>query len=43
MDDGLDTTFAADYLGHLLFTLLLLGSMDEDAGLIIITGSQGHK
>ncbi|KAK2610239.1 hypothetical protein N8I77_003689 [Diaporthe amygdali] len=41
-DDGLDTTFAANYLGHWLLTLLLLKSMDKEAGRIIVIGSQGH-
>lgn len=41
--DGLDTTFAANYLGHWLLTLLLLESVDKEAGRIIIIGSQGHK
>ncbi|KAI0547062.1 putative short-chain dehydrogenase [Xylaria curta] len=40
--DGLDTTFAANYLGHWLLTLLLLKSMDKEAGRIVIIGSQGH-
>ncbi|CAJ2512826.1 Uu.00g009450.m01.CDS01 [Anthostomella pinea] len=41
-DDGFDTTFAANYLGHWLLTLLLLKSMDKDAGRIVQTGSQSH-
>ncbi|KAI0394220.1 putative short-chain dehydrogenase [Xylariaceae sp. FL0594] len=40
-DDGLDTTFAANYLGHWLLTLLLLKSMDK-AGRIVVIGSQSH-
>ncbi|KAI3317206.1 putative short-chain dehydrogenase [Xylariaceae sp. AK1471] len=40
-DDGLDTTFAANYLGHWLLTLLLLKSVDK-AGRIVVIGSQGH-
>ncbi|KAI0817238.1 putative short-chain dehydrogenase [Xylaria sp. FL0064] len=40
--DGLDTTFAANYLGHWLLTLLLLESMDKEAGRIIVIGSQAH-
>ncbi|KAI0424165.1 putative short-chain dehydrogenase [Xylaria sp. FL1042] len=40
--DGLDTTFAANYLGHWLLTLLLLESMDKEAGRIIVIGSQSH-
>lgn len=42
-DDGLDTNFATNYLGHWLLTLLLLGSVDREAGRIIIIGSQSHK
>lgn len=41
--DGLDTTFAANYLGHWLLTLLLLGSMDKMCGRIIVIGSQAHE
>ncbi|KAK7995844.1 short-chain dehydrogenase [Apiospora marii] len=39
---GLDTTFAANYLGHWLLTLLLLQSMDKVAGRIVVLGSQAH-
>ncbi|KAI1308547.1 putative short-chain dehydrogenase [Xylaria venustula] len=41
-EDGLDTTFAANYLGQWLLTLLLLKSIDKEAGRIVIIGSQGH-
>ncbi|KAK3937346.1 hypothetical protein QBC46DRAFT_12167 [Diplogelasinospora grovesii] len=41
-DDGLDVTFAANYLGHWLLVLLLLQSMDKEAGRIIVIGSQAH-
>ncbi|KAJ4291702.1 hypothetical protein N0V90_009597 [Kalmusia sp. IMI 367209] len=41
-DDGLDTTFAANYLGHWLLTLLLLESMDRESGRIVLVGSQSH-
>ncbi|KAI0012534.1 putative short-chain dehydrogenase [Xylariaceae sp. FL0662B] len=41
-DDGFDTTFAANYLGHWLITLLLLKSMDKEAGRIVVIGSQSH-
>ncbi|KAI0115184.1 putative short-chain dehydrogenase [Daldinia grandis] len=41
-DDGLDTTFAANYLGHWLLTLLLLKSVDKEDGRIVVIGSQGH-
>ncbi|KID72293.1 Short-chain dehydrogenase TIC 32 [Metarhizium brunneum] len=40
--DGFDVTFAANYLGHWLLTLLLLQSMDKEAGTIIVIGSQMH-
>ncbi|KAI1345674.1 putative short-chain dehydrogenase [Xylaria sp. FL0043] len=40
--DGLDTTFAANYLGHWLLTLLMLKGIDREAGRIVIIGSQGH-
>ncbi|KAI5866713.1 putative short-chain dehydrogenase [Durotheca rogersii] len=40
--DGFDTTFAANYLGHWLLTLLLLQSLDREVGRIVVIGSQGH-
>ncbi|KID94724.1 NAD(P)-binding domain protein, partial [Metarhizium majus ARSEF 297] len=40
--DGFDVTFAANYLGHWLLTLLLLQSMDKEAGTIVVIGSQLH-
>ncbi|KAF2992895.1 hypothetical protein E8E14_000309, partial [Neopestalotiopsis sp. 37M] len=40
--DELDTTFAVNYLGHWLFTLLLLKSIDKENGRIIVIGSQAH-
>ncbi|KAK0747392.1 putative short-chain dehydrogenase [Apiosordaria backusii] len=36
--DGLDVTFAVNYLGHWLLTLLLLKSMDKESGRIIVIG-----
>lgn len=42
-DDEFDTTFAANYLGHWLLTLLLLKSMDKEEGRIIVIGSQSHE
>ncbi|KAK8113134.1 NAD(P)-binding protein [Apiospora sp. TS-2023a] len=39
---GLDTTFAANYLGHWLLTLLLLGSMSKVDGRVIYVGSEAH-
>ncbi|KAK4186805.1 hypothetical protein QBC35DRAFT_500324 [Podospora australis] len=41
-DDGLETTFAANYLGHWMLTLLLLKSMDKKCGRIVVIGSQAH-
>jgi len=41
--DGLDVTFAANYLGHWLLTLLLLKNIDREAGRIVILGSQSHE
>ncbi|RYO88773.1 hypothetical protein DL764_008690 [Monosporascus ibericus] len=40
---GLENTFAANYLGHWLLTLLLLKSMDKQAGRIVVIGSQAHN
>lgn len=42
-DDELDLTFATDYLGHWLLTLMLLGSMDRDRGRILWVTSWSHK
>ena len=42
-EDGLDLTFATNYLGHWLLTLMLLGSMDRDRGRIIWVTSWSHK
>lgn len=47
-DDGqgrglIDVTFAANYLGHWLLVLLLLGSMDREHGRIVVVGSQAHE
>jgi len=41
-DNGLDVTFAANYLGHWVLTLLLLRSMDPETGHIIVIGSYSH-
>ncbi|KKY36327.1 putative short-chain [Diaporthe ampelina] len=41
-EGGLDMTFAANYLGQWLLTLLLLESMDKEKGRVIIIGSQSH-
>lgn len=42
-EDGLDLTFATNYLGHWLLTLMLLGSMDRDWGRILWVTSWSHK
>ncbi|KAK7962821.1 short-chain dehydrogenase [Apiospora aurea] len=41
-DDGFDMTFMTNYLGHWLLTLLLLQSMDREAGKIVVVGSLAH-
>lgn len=41
--DGLDPTFTVNYLGHWLLVLLLLKSMDKNAGRIVVVGSQVHE
>jgi NAD(P)-dependent dehydrogenase (short-subunit alcohol dehydrogenase family) len=42
-EGGLDMTFAANYLGQWLLTLLLLGSIDKEKGRIVLIGSQSHE
>lgn len=42
-NDGVDVTFAANYLGHWLLVLLLLESMDREHGRIVVVGSQAHE
>jgi NAD(P)-dependent dehydrogenase (short-subunit alcohol dehydrogenase family) len=41
--DGLDKTFAVNFLGHWLLTLMLLESMDREAGRIIWVSSWSHN
>ncbi|KAM4066413.1 short chain dehydrogenase [Hirsutella rhossiliensis] len=41
-DDGFDMSFASNYLGHWLLTLLLLQSMDAEAGRVVVIGSESH-
>ncbi|CAN8100472.1 unnamed protein product [Discula destructiva] len=41
-EDGFDMTFASNYLGHWLLAILLLQSMDPQAGRIIVIGSDSH-
>ncbi|KAL1877437.1 hypothetical protein Daus18300_002423 [Diaporthe australafricana] len=40
--DGFDMSFACNYLGHWLLTVLLLESMDRDAGRVVVVGSESH-
>lgn len=42
-EDGVDTTLASNYLGHWLFTLLLLQSMDRESGRIVVVGGWVHE
>jgi NAD(P)-dependent dehydrogenase (short-subunit alcohol dehydrogenase family) len=42
-EDGFDTAFAANYLGHWLLTLLLLQSMDPEVGRVLWISSWSHK
>ncbi|KAI1430313.1 putative short-chain dehydrogenase [Xylaria sp. FL1777] len=41
-DDGLDKTFATNYIGHWLLTMLLLQSMKRDSGRVVIVSSGTH-
>lgn len=40
---GLDITFATNYLGHWLLTLMLLGSMGRERGRVVWISSWSHK
>jgi NAD(P)-dependent dehydrogenase (short-subunit alcohol dehydrogenase family) len=42
-EDGLDTAFASNYLGHWLLTLLLLQSMNWETGRIVVVGGIVHE
>lgn len=42
-EEGFDTSFAANYLGHWLLVMLLLQSMDRKEGRIVIIGSLAHE
>ncbi|KAH8766663.1 putative short-chain dehydrogenase [Diaporthe sp. PMI_573] len=42
-EDGLDLTFATNYLGHWLLSLMLLGSMDRERGRILWVSSWSHN
>ncbi|CAN8101873.1 unnamed protein product [Discula destructiva] len=41
--DGLDLTFASNYLGHWLLTLMLLESMDREKGRVVWITSWSHN
>ncbi|RYP62900.1 hypothetical protein DL770_009509 [Monosporascus sp. CRB-9-2] len=41
-EGGFDMSFASNYLGHWLLTLLLLQSMDRECGRVVIIGSAAH-
>ncbi|KAH7113767.1 putative short-chain dehydrogenase [Dendryphion nanum] len=41
-EDGLDTAFATNYLGHWLLTVLLLQSMDHEVGRVLWISSWSH-
>lgn len=41
-EGSFDMTFASNYLGHWLLTVLLLQSMDREAGRVVIVGSESH-
>ncbi|ORY06678.1 hypothetical protein BCR34DRAFT_604160 [Clohesyomyces aquaticus] len=42
-EDGWDTTFAVNYLGHWLLTVLLLQSMDREVGRVLWISSWSHN
>lgn len=42
-ENGLDIAFASNYLGHWLLVLLLLQSMDQESGRIVVVGSWVHE
>lgn len=42
-EDGLDTSFATNYLGHWLLAMLLLQSMDRELGRVLWVSSWSHK
>lgn len=42
-DDGSNVMFAAHYLGPWLLTLLLLKSMDKEAGRMVMIGRQAYE
>ena len=42
-EDGFEITFASNYLGHWLLTLLLLKSVDKENGRVLVVGSNSHE
>lgn len=42
-ESGLDIAFATNYLGHWLLVMLLLQSMDQESGRIVVLGSWVHE
>ena len=42
-ESGLDLTFAGNYLGHWLLTLLLLPSIDRELGRVVVVGGWAHE
>ncbi|KAI1648093.1 uncharacterized protein F4817DRAFT_315029 [Daldinia loculata] len=42
-DKGFDTSFAANYLGDWLLTMLLLKDLDSDNGRIVVFGSSSYE
>ncbi|RYP50780.1 hypothetical protein DL768_003778 [Monosporascus sp. mg162] len=42
-DEGFDTSFVANYLGHWLLTMMLLQSMDRENGRIVGLGSSSYE
>lgn len=42
-EDGFDMTFQANHLGHFLFTLLVLKSLDKENGRVVVLGSWSHE
>ncbi|KAI1076803.1 hypothetical protein F5B20DRAFT_311828 [Whalleya microplaca] len=42
-EDGFDMSFASNYLGHWLLTLMLLQSIDPENGRIVVVGSSSHN
>jgi NAD(P)-dependent dehydrogenase (short-subunit alcohol dehydrogenase family) len=41
-EDGFETQFGTNYLGHFLFTVLLLGKLTKGTGRVVNVSSSGH-